>query len=273
MIADTVPPERDASARQREAERRAVERWNPRSRWYHPLIGRVVINASKFVTRVINRLDVEGRGHLDSVQSRNGRGLLTFSNHVSLFDDPLITSNFVHGPYKNVRWVGADALNFFGSPLKAWFFTAGKCAPIVRGGGIDQPGMHLLRERLLAGDWVHMFPEGGRTRDPEGRLGPDFKPGVGWLIAQTHPIALPFYHHGMEAVLPVGSSRPRSGHRVRVVLGPPIDCDEAWTDDVCHRRAGDQTDGPRLWDAVAAELRGVLGSMERELHPSFAKSA
>jgi 1-acyl-sn-glycerol-3-phosphate acyltransferase len=270
LSADPPPAERQPSFRFLEAERRAVERWNPASRWYHPLIGKVVINASRFVTRVMNRLDVEGREHLEAMRARTGRGLLTFSNHVSLFDDPLITSNFVQGPYRKVRWVGADALNFFGSPMKAWFFTAGKCAPIVRGGGIDQPAMNLLRDRLLAGDWVHMFPEGGRTRDAEAKLAPEFKPGIGWLIAQAKPLALPFYHSGMQEVLPVASTRPRTGHRVRVVFGAPIDCDERWIDDVCRRRLGDRTDGPRLWDGIAEELRDVLGEMEREIHPAFA---
>ena len=270
MTANARSPEPQGSDRLREAERRAVERWRPAPRWYHPAVGCVVITASLFVTRVMNRLDVEGRENLDVVQSRGGRGLLTFSNHVSLFDDPLLTSNFISGSYKRVRWVGADALNFFGTAFKAWLFTAGKAAPIVRGGGIDQPGMHLLRERLIAGDWVHMFPEGGRTRDPEARLGGNFKPGVGWLIAETHPVALPFYHLGMQRVLPVGSSRPRSGHRVRVLFGAPLDCTSGWADQVCASRAGDTTDGPRLWDSLAAELHDVLAAMERAVHPSFA---
>lgn len=111
-----------------------------------------MITTSRFVTRVMNRLDVEGRDHLDAVQSRNGRGLLTFSNHVSLFDDPLITSNFVRGPYRNVRWVGADALNFFGSPFKAWFFTAGRSLRLTGSTGavvsFHSPVFRIARTRF-----------------------------------------------------------------------------------------------------------------------------
>ena len=77
----------------------------------------------------------------------------------------------------------------------------------------------------------------------------------------------------MQEVLPVGSTRPRSGNRVRVVFGAPIDCDAAWIDDVCRRRLGDRTDGPRLWDGIAEELRDVLGGMERAIHPAFAAEA
>jgi monolysocardiolipin acyltransferase len=169
-----------------------------------------------------------------------------------------------------VRWIGADALNFFGSPFKAWLFTAGKAAPVVRGAGIEQPGMHLLRERLLAGDWVHTFPEGGRTRDPEARMSPAFKAGVGWLIAETRPIALPLYHYGIHEVLPVGATRPRSGHRVRLAFGAALDCDEAWVRETAKRRTGAEPAGPALWEALAAETHDVLAAMERTIHPSFA---
>jgi monolysocardiolipin acyltransferase len=258
----------DSAERLRRAEEKAVARWHPGMRWYHPIIGRTVIAGSKFVTRVMNRLDVEGREHLEAVRERGGRGLLTISNHVSLFDDPLITSNFVHMPYRTVRWVGADAINFFGNRPRAWFYTAGKLAPIVRGSGIDQPGMHFLRERLQAGDWVHMFPEGGRTRDPEGRLMPEFKTGCGWLIEKAQPLVLPFYHYGMHRVLPVGSGFPRPGNRVRVLFGEPLDCDSEWIDAAARRRIGDTTGGAKLWEAITGELYDVLAGMERRIHPN-----
>jgi monolysocardiolipin acyltransferase len=157
---------------------------------------------------------------------RGGRGLLTFSNHVSLFDDPLLPCNFGLPRYSDVRWVGADAINFFGSAPKAWLFTAGKAVPLVRGAGLDQPGFHFLRDRLRDGAWVHMFPEGGRTRDPEARMRPLLRPGIGHLMAEARPIALPFYHYGMHRVLPVGARLPRRGNTVRVVFGHPIDCEQ-----------------------------------------------
>lgn len=263
MATDSHALEDESSERLHRAERRAVERWRPGQRWYHPMLARSVITTSRFIMRVMNRLDIEGSEHLDAVRERGGRGLLTFSNHVSLFDDPMLTSNFVRMPYQRVRWVGADALNFFGTPFKAWLFTAGKAAPIIRGGGIEQPGMHLLRERLAAGDWVHMFPEGGRTRDPEARMMTDFKSGIGWLIADARPIALPFYHYGMHKVLPVGATRPRSGHRVRVVFGEALDGNDMLA------QAG-ELHGPPLWQALTDQTREVLTSMERRIHPSFA---
>lgn len=76
---------------------------------------------------------------------------------MSLFDAPLIVANLVSPRYEALRWVGADAINFFGSRVKSWLFTAGKCVPVVRGTGLDQPGFRFLVDRLKQGDWVHIF--------------------------------------------------------------------------------------------------------------------
>jgi len=43
--------------------------------------------------------------------------------------------------------------------------------PVERGRGMDQPGMRAAERRLAAGDWVHIFPEGTRSRDGQG-MGP-----------------------------------------------------------------------------------------------------
>mgnify|MGYP004064182771 CR=1 FL=1 len=41
---------------------------------------------------------------------------------------------------------------------------------------------------------------------------------------------LPFYHRGMEAILPIGSRLPRIGNSVRVLFGAPTQVDDAWID-------------------------------------------
>ena len=66
------------------------------------------------------------------------------------------------------------------------------------------------------GEWVHIFPEGGRTRRQEGRLKTPFKRGIGRLIDEAQPILLPFYHFGMHEVMPVGRWLPRIGKTVKV---------------------------------------------------------
>lgn len=86
--------------------------------------------------------------------------------------------------------------------------------PVERGAGLDQFGMRLARQRLAAGEWVHIFPEGTRSRG--GRMLPVRK-GVGWLVAAAAaqgappPLVLPFVHSGMERVLPKGASLPKLG--------------------------------------------------------------
>ena len=152
-----------------------------------------------------------------------GRGLLTFSNHVSLFDDPLLTACISETDWLRARWIAADALNFFGTPFRAAVFNAGRCVPVVRGAGIDQPGMNFLIERLNEGDWVHIFPEGGRSKDLHRRLKTPLKTGLAELVRASAPILLPFHHHGMRDVLPIGSRLPRTQKTVTVRFGEAED--------------------------------------------------
>jgi monolysocardiolipin acyltransferase len=250
-------------------EQAALARWKPAPRWYHPLLGRIVITTSCLIMTRLNRLTIEGRERFDAAMERGSRGLLTYSNHVSLFDDPLLVANIVSGPYSRVRWVGADAVNFFGNRFKAWLFTAGRSVPIMRGTRLDQPGVDFLRDRLIEGDWVHLLPEGGRTRDPEALLISSFKAGIGMLIAETKPLALPFYHYGMHSVLPVGAVRPRVGQNVRMVFGDVIDCDDEWLSGVAARHSAAE-DGPGLWRAISKETHETVARLERRVHPAFA---
>lgn len=77
-----------------------------------------------------------------------------------------------------------------------------------------QPGLAAAEERLRAGDWVHIFPEGTRSRD--GKMGPVRK-GVGRLVAacsEADPLIVPFVHSGMEEVLPKGSLLPKTSKEV-----------------------------------------------------------
>ena len=65
-----------------------------------------------------------------------------------------------------------------------------------------------------AGRWLHVFPEGGiwqnkytlggRFRDGRDRKIGQLKWGIGKLIAHSPviPIVIPFYHYGMETILP-----------------------------------------------------------------------
>lgn len=244
-----------------EREEKAVARWRPAAdTWFNRFLAFAVVSLSRFIMGGMNSLIVVGADRYEALLSRGDRGLLTFSNHVSLFDDPLLLSCLRLPRYAEIRWVGADAINFFGSPLTARIFNAGKCVPIVRGAGLDQRGLDFLCDRLNEGAWVHIFPEGGRTRDSKALVTTPFKTGIGRLIAETRPIALPFYHYGMHEVLPVGSKVPRLRKKVRLVFGQPVDCVRL-IDEMTEKQ------GTRLWDALTARSYEMLRGLELSVHP------
>ena len=182
----------------------------------------VVVGLCRLIVEGLNDLEMVNREAFDAARA-SGRPLLTFSNHVSLFDDPWLVASFAGWQWGSARWCATDALNFFSNPVSARFFSFGRGVPIVRGAGLDQPGMTFLMERLRSvGEWVHIFPEGGRSRDPQ-HLRVPLKSGIGHLAARTRPLLLPFHHTGMERVLPIGSRVPRVGHPIRLVFGEAVD--------------------------------------------------
>lgn len=215
----------------------------------------------------LNSLEIDGAERFESQLGRGDRGLLTFSNHVSLFDDPLLVSNLRLPPYQRLRWVASDALNFFGSPWKAYLFNAGRCVPVGRGRGFDQPGFDFLLGRLRDGEWVHIFPEGGRTRDANAMLSGPFKAGIGRLIVEAEPLLLPLYHHGMREVLPMGARLPRLRKRVRMIFGQPVD-GRSVVDELRRRRCGSELSGLALWDAVTQRMCELLRGLESAVRPS-----
>jgi monolysocardiolipin acyltransferase len=105
------------------------------------------------------------------------------------------------------------------------FFRAAKVLPVERGAGMFQPGLAAAEERLRSGDWVHIFPEGTRSRD--GRMQPVRK-GVGRLVAAcaaADPVIVPFVHSGMREVLPKGSLLPKVNQEVS--FSPTVLCSAA----------------------------------------------
>lgn len=207
----------------------SLKNWHPEQHWYTPLIVRSVAYTSKFIMQVLNRVEVINKDVFLKTEERGKRALITFSNHVSLFDDPLLLACF--GPVKIVgsRYIAADAQNFFSRKFTGFLFGQGRCVPIVRGAGMQQPGFDYLKKILFDGGWVHIFPEGTRNRNPEEGIQNNFTHGIAHLILASKPIALPFYHLGMENILPVGAHFPRIGKSVRVQFGETVDLDDTGT--------------------------------------------
>jgi hypothetical protein len=93
-----------------------------------------------------------------------------------------------------------------------------------------------------------------------------FKSGIGRLIAEAQPVALPFYHYGMHNVLPIGAVRPRVGNQVVLRFGEPTVCDSQFI--ASCMIGADAGDAPLQWEALAAWAHGELLSLERDLNPN-----
>lgn len=239
-----------------------LQHWTTDPHWYKSLLCHLVVSASRLVMRRMNQVEFANPQEWNTLTQSRDKGLLSFSNHVSYFDDPLLISNLGTTAYKDIRWIAADHANFFSTALKGFIFSAGKCVPIVRGGGLDQPGFDFLLQRLALKDWVHIFPEGGRTREDAGKLKTPFKLGIGRLLAEAKPIAIPFYHYGMHDVLPVGSSIPRTGNKVLVQFAAATDINDQWlSENYPALQSRDR------WQALTDWSYHQLAALERQTRP------
>jgi len=117
------------------------------------------------------------RKFLQTVLGGNGRlqdqGLITVSNHRSLFDDPGVVSCLLPLPIavqpKLQRWGLCSQEYCFNDALPGLvkgYIGAGQVLPICRGGGIDQRALLDFARHLACGEWCHVFP-GETTQNHE----------------------------------------------------------------------------------------------------------
>lgn len=114
----------------------------------------------------------------------------------------------------------------------------GRVLPIKRGAGINQKLLLDFARLVAAGEWCHVFPEGGiwqwdtlggRRNGHEKELG-KLKWGIGKLIAHAPvtPEVVPFYFKGTETIYPqdenkvVKNKLPIPGHKVNIRFGEEI---------------------------------------------------
>ncbi|XP_037091081.1 tafazzin-like [Pollicipes pollicipes] len=228
--------------------------WRLRNTLIVPSVG----VASKLFLEYLCKTVVHNReALLDAVGNRQpGQGLITVSNHHSCIDDPALNGmlQWRHLLSPDVmRWSPAAHDICFTRPLYGWFFSSGKCVPIVRGEGVYQRAMAFLLERLQLGDWVHIFPE-GRINIEHAHL--RLKWGVGRLVCDCSlcPLVLPFYHLGMDAALPNRTPYvPRPGQRVTVLVGRPLEL-AAEVAELRRRRATAREARQTVTDRIQSEL-------------------
>lgn len=125
--------------------------------------------ACKAYLNGVARTRVSGGEHfVKALERPEGQPLITVSNHVASIDDPLVTAAIVPTEYLGkpaaLRWTLCATDRCFKNAALAPFFKAAKVLPVERGAGVSQRGMKIALQRLHAGDWVHIFPEGTRSK-------------------------------------------------------------------------------------------------------------
>ncbi len=208
---------------------------------------------------------------LDKSRRARGQGLVTVMNHYTPIDDPAAVAVFLKpleltlGVREHVRWTMCATDRCFKNPVVGQVLRWGKVLPIERGKGVHQPCMDAAVELLDSGEWMHIFPEGRRSRT--GRIQTPLRVGVGRLVADARvpPVIVPIYHRGIDQVLPRGAWVPlTAGKRMLVMAGKPIDVSEM----VSSMRAEGRTEAD-VYSAVTAEIERAMLALEAEADRTF----
>jgi len=181
---------------------------------------------------------------MDCVYNREpGVGILSVSNHMSMYDDPGLWSAIIpwwRMPHRLLRYSLCNDDMYFVSKYLTPIFLAGKALPVSRKAGPNQQFMKDYTEVVDEGNWCHIFAEGKinqpwRYEEGEPVLG---KLRIGASKLLTHlshsPWIIPMYHFGMHDILPEKPQKnklrvstpismwPRGGNRVDVFIGKPF---------------------------------------------------
>lgn len=235
---------------------------NPGRLWYCASSFTVAIVGlfSKIIIELLNKTTVYNKEVLTrAVHRPPGVPLITVSNHHSCFDDPGlwgVLDALVLARHGRMRWSLAAHDICFTSALHAYFFSLGKCVPVVRGAGVHQPALDFCGERLARGEWVHVFPE-GRVNVAKERV--RLKWGVGRLVAECArpPLIVPLWHEGMDQVLP--NREPYLLHfrrRVFLHVGEPIQVHHL-LDRLRKANASEEETRKAITDQIQEELFGL----------------
>ncbi|CAG7882082.1 unnamed protein product [Brassica rapa] len=228
-----------------------------------PLIG----NACHVFMNGLNRVQVYGLEKLhDALLNRpKNKPLVTVSNHVASLDDPFVIASLLPPKLlldaRNLRWTLCATDRCFKNPVTSAFFRSVKVLPVSRGEGIYQQGMDIAISKLNNGGWVHIFPEGSRSRDGGKTMG-SAKRGIGRLIldADTLPMVVPFVHTGMQDIMPIGASVPRIGKTVTVIIGDPIPFN-----DLVDTEGAKHVSRKQLYDAVSSRIGQRLHQLKQQV--------
>lgn len=106
-----------------------------------------------------NSAKIEDKSH--EIKSRKSP-LITFSNHISCLDDPMLWACLLPWHHyttqtESIRWSAAATDICFTNAFHSAFFSLGKTFPVLRGVGLNQPGMDFASAILNHNQWLHLF--------------------------------------------------------------------------------------------------------------------
>jgi len=158
------------------------------------------------LARLFFRFRAEGVQHFPKTG-----GVIVAANHASYLDIPLLGCAIP----RRVFFLGRDSL----FPYRCLNGAIQRLGWIpLKTHRLDRKAFGLALSHLQAGEPVVIFPEGTRSEDGALGLG---KPGLGYLVAESHCQVIPAYISGTFKVLPVRARWPRP-HPIRVTFGQPL---------------------------------------------------
>eukprot|EP00127_Corallochytrium_limacisporum_P004343 Clim_evm26s158 gene=Clim_evmTU26s158 len=229
-----------------------------------------------------NDFEVHGQDRLrDAVLNRSeGKALLTYSNHVSVQDDPGLMSCVIPADilinHRKMRWGGCAEEICFKTSAHSAFMGTGKVMPLLRGAGVMQGSFTRLILRANRGDWVHIFPE-GHVHQVKGI--DHMRWGIGRLITETktESMVLPIYIDGMQDCLPddpetriTRNTIPLAGKKVTVVIGEAVPVGDLHSEYQRKRRAQARQHAAHMdsldeeyFKRATARVQAVMAEMDR----------
>ena len=173
---------------------------------------------------------------------KKDRPYIIMSNHLSLYDIPLIFATF---PGASVRMIAKKELCRI--PVFGWGIKAGECVSIDRKNPRQAiKDLARAKEKILSGIKIWIAPEGSRSRT--GRMGP-FKKGGFKLAMSVEAIIVPVAIVGSDKILPPDVFDFSVGETIEMHICKPIDTMDYQSKDL-----------PKLIEDTEREIKGVYES-------------
>lgn len=191
----------------------------------------------------------------DAAALPSSGGMILVSNHVS-YADVIAMGRYVIWSGRWPRYLGKAEL--WSMPVVGWFARKCRQIPVLRDSAQARDALAPAQAALERGECIGIYPEGGRTRDPD--LWPmTARTGVARLALATGVPVIPTANWGTHRIMPgrkltVPRLFPRK--RVEVVMGEPVDlADLVGRTDVEAMRAATE----RIMDAVTTLVEQLRG--------------